>query len=39
MQLAGFARVVREDPMVRQKHTEVRPVTSDDADSSAAQEV
>jgi glycine betaine transporter len=39
MQLAGFARVVREDPMVRQKHTEVRPVASDKADSSAAQEV
>ena len=39
MQLAGFARVVREDPMVREKHTEVRPVASDKADSSAAQEV
>ena len=39
MQLAGFARVVREDPMVREKHTEVRPVASDNADSSAAQEV
>jgi glycine betaine transporter len=39
MQLAAFFRVVREDPMVRQKHTEVRPVTSDDADSSAVQEV
>jgi len=39
MQLAGFARVVREDPVVRQKHTEVRPVSSDKADSSAAQEV
>ena len=38
MQLAGFARVVREDPMVREKHTEVRPVGSDKADSSAAQE-
>jgi glycine betaine transporter len=36
MQLAGFARVVREDPMVRQKHTEVRSV---DADTSAAKEV
>jgi glycine betaine transporter len=39
MQLAGFARVVREDPMVREKHTEVRPVAGDTADSSAAQEV
>ncbi|MCP4336025.1 MAG: BCCT family transporter [Gammaproteobacteria bacterium] len=38
MQLAAFARVVREDPMVREKHTEVRPVASDNADSSAAQE-
>jgi glycine betaine transporter len=39
MQLAGFFRVVREDPMVREKHTEVRPVASEDATSSAAQEV
>ena len=39
MQLAAFFRVVREDPMVRQKHTEVRPVASEDATSSAAQEV
>ena len=39
MQLAGFARVIREDPMVREKHTEVRPVVTDKADSSTAQEV
>jgi glycine betaine transporter len=39
MQLAGFFRVVREDPMVREKHTEVRPVKSDSTDSSAAQEI
>jgi glycine betaine transporter len=39
MQLAGFARVVREDPMVREKHTEVRSVASDKTDSSSAQEV
>jgi len=39
MQLAAFFRVVREDPMVREKHTEVRPVASEDATSSAAQEV
>ena len=39
MQLAAFARVVREDPMVREKHTEVRSVTSDKAESNAAQEV
>ncbi len=38
MQLAGFARVIREDPMVREKHTEVRPVVTDKADSSTAQE-
>jgi len=37
MQLAAFFRVVREDPMVREKHTEVRPVESDaSSDSSAA---
>jgi choline-glycine betaine transporter len=39
MQLAGFARVVREDPMVREKHTEVRSVPGDKTDSSSAQEV
>ena len=39
MQLAAFARVVREDPMVREKHTEVRPVRSDDAESSTVREV
>ena len=39
MQLAGFARVVREDPMVREKHTEVRSVASDKTDSSSAQEI
>jgi glycine betaine transporter len=39
MQLAAFFRVVREDPKVREKHTEVRPVASDETDSSAAQEV
>ena len=37
MQLAAFFRVVREDPIVREKHTEVRPVESDaSSDSSAA---
>jgi choline-glycine betaine transporter len=39
MQLAAFFRVVREDPMVREKHTEVRPVASDTTDSSVAREV
>jgi glycine betaine transporter len=39
MQLAAFFRVVREDPMVREKHTEVRAVSSDNAASSAAQEI
>jgi glycine betaine transporter len=38
MQLAAFFRVVREDPKVRKTHTEVRPVTSDNADSSTTQE-
>lgn len=37
MQLAAFFRVVREDPVVRGTHTEVRPVESDpSSDNSAA---
>ena len=37
MQLAAFFRVVREDPMVRETHTEVRPVEPDvTSDNSAA---
>ena len=38
MQLAAFFRVVREDPVVRQTHTEVRPVDSDESDAKATQE-
>ena len=38
MQLAGFARIVREDPKIREKHTEVRPVGGDASDSQATQE-
>ena len=39
MQLAAFFRVVREDPKVREKHTGVRPVNTDEPQSSATQEV
>ena len=37
MQLAAFFRVVREDPKVRETHTEVRPIDNEtSSDSSAA---
>jgi len=37
LQLAAFFRIVREDPIVREKHTVVRHVGSDSqSDESAA---
>jgi hypothetical protein len=38
MQLAAFFRVVREDPVVRKPHTEVRPVDAGESDTKATQE-